>query len=162
MDRVACNSTCESVRSAVGGTRRQRGGALMVAMVMIFMLSIMGVSAMRGSSLEQRMAANSIMTSNTFQAAESATEIVLNDPNQMVAAYMGGSVTLDTSGHAPESMDSEVTLTYTGDGPAPGYSAGAGQALFRALRFVAEGSANIDAASANSTVRQGAYRVVPN
>jgi len=52
--------------------KSQRGGALLVAMVMIFMLSIMGISVMRSSTLEHRMAVNAIRTAATFQAAESA------------------------------------------------------------------------------------------
>ncbi len=38
---------------------RQGGSVLMVAMIMLFMLSILGVAAMRGASLEGQLASNS-------------------------------------------------------------------------------------------------------
>jgi len=144
----------------------ERGTALMVALVMIFMLSIMGISAMRSSTLESRMAANSIQASSAFQAAESSTEIMLNDPANINAAWADqvAGVTLNTTDEldgAAISMDSNVTLRYVGKGPAPGFSLGLGSNNFSSLRFQSNGTGSIDAVRASSQVEQGAYRIVP-
>ena len=57
---------------------REGGAALLVAMVLIFMLSIMGVSVMRSSAIEKRMATNAAQSTTTLYAAESVTEQMLN------------------------------------------------------------------------------------
>ena len=66
--------------------KKQDGAALMVAMVMIFMLTLMGLASMRNSNLDRRMTSNSVQSAITFQAAESSTELMLNDPENMNSA----------------------------------------------------------------------------
>ncbi len=101
---------------------QQRGAALLVAMVMIFMLSIMGVSAMRGSTLERRMASNSIQANTVFQASDSSTEIALNDNSNLQAAWMSATneVNITTDMKRTSEMESSVVLKYVGDGAAAG------------------------------------------
>lgn len=141
---------------------RQRGGALLVAMVMIFMLSIMGVSVMRSSTLEKRMAINAIQSSATFQAAESASNLALNDFNHLNSAHMAGSNTpvvlaIDEV-HADIGLQSVSTVEWVGTGPLPGFSTGD----FQALYYIATGVSAIDSARSQATVEQGAYRGVPH
>jgi len=45
---------------------------------------------MRGSTLEKRMAINAIQSSTTFQAAESASDLALNNPSHLTSAYRNG------------------------------------------------------------------------
>lgn len=144
--------------------KSQRGGALLVAMVMIFMLSIMGISVMRSSTLEHRMAVNAIRTAATFQAAESASNLALNSAANLQAAYAEGlnssfiviAPPVDTS----IGLDSVSTLSYAGEVPIEGFSAGIGN-NFEALVFVATGISTMENAGTQSTVEQGAYRIVP-
>ena len=141
---------------------RQSGTALLVAMVMIFMMSVLGITAMRESSLEKRMTTNSVHKSTTFQTAESATDIALNSPEKLSAAFNGNGVSHDIA--LPASINNEIKSTaelrFVGSGPPIGFSLGTGGG-FQALRFVAEGTAAIDAVQSSSTVHQGAYRTVP-
>lgn len=141
----------------------ERGAALLVAMIMVFMLSLLGVSAMRGSTMEGRMADSAIQTSTVFQAAESATEMALNDSENLARAFElnGTTLDVDVSLKAQEGLASDATLTYIGDGVAFGFSFGQGSNNFQSLRFDADGVAGIDAVRASSSVTQGAYRVVP-
>lgn len=141
----------------------QRGGALLVAMVMIFMLSVLGVSAMRGSTIERRMASNSIQTQTNFQIAESSSEIGLNDSENLESAYEAGgsTVTVDTNIQHAMGSDSEVQMQYIGEGIAEGFSTGSGSNKFMALRFEARGLSNADSVRARSEILQGANRVVP-
>jgi hypothetical protein len=143
----------------------QRGGALLVAMVMIFMLSIMGVSVMRSSTLEKRMAINAIQTSTTFQAAESASDLVLNDATNLTAAFNAGqlkTIMLDIDEVRTDiGLESLSTLTYIGDGAAEGFSFGEDTGSFMSLRYVANGISKIEAARSQRNIEQGAYRVVP-
>lgn len=138
-------------------TRDQRGAALLVAMIMIFMLSIMGASAMRGATLERQMATNAIQAREVFHEAESGTELALNDTENLKRAFVSGEIELDIEVAGPAGINTEATLSYVGAGIAPGYSAG----TFEALRYIVSGSSEADAVGASASVEQGAFRTVP-
>ena len=147
-------------------TRVQRGSALLVAIVMIFILSLMGVSAMRGATLEKRMAVNAVQTSATFQAAESASDLALNKTSYLNAAYQNGlnnELALDIDEvNTTVGMQSESTLEYVGElGLIDGWSAGVGTQAFTGLVYVSRGVTAIPAVRSQATVEQGAYRIVP-
>lgn len=147
--------------------KAQRGGALLVAMIMIFMISIMGVSVMQSSTLERQMTTNAIQARETFQAAESTTEEALNDPNNLSASFVAGAnssvtVSLDLKAHSAgrsgaRDMTTEATLSYIGSGVVEGSSIG----VFQGLRFDAEGLARFNDGSSSATIAQGAIRRVP-
>jgi len=153
--------------------QRQNGGALLVAMIMIFMLSIMGVSSMQGSTLERRMATNSIQTATTFQGAESTSEMALNQEVLMTDAINAADIELVNSGDLTGSvqipfevnlqqdigMESDAAVQFVGTGPAYGFSVGADG--FKAFRFIVTGESQVTAIRAKKTVVQGAYRVGP-
>lgn len=143
----------------------QKGSALMIALVMIFMLSMMGVSVMRGSTLEKRMAINAIQTSTTFQAAESAADLALNVPQHLTRAYQQGQnnelvLEIDVVNEGI-GLESRSTLEYVGDTLATGWSAGVGTQGFEGLLYVASGVSAIPAVRSQSTVEQGAFRIAP-
>lgn len=144
----------------------QSGTALLLAMIMIFMLSIMGVSAMRGSTLEKKMATNAIQSSVTFQAAESASDLVLNTPRYLTAAFdsgIGSETEVDIDAVTSNiGLQSTSTLQYIGNQPAAGFSTGVNASSFDSLLFVSTGVSRIDNVRSQSTVEQGAYRVVPS
>jgi len=50
----------------------QRGAVLIVALVMLLLLTIMGISSMRSTNMQERMAGNMRDQSQAFQAAETA------------------------------------------------------------------------------------------
>ncbi len=54
---------------------RQRGATLIVALVFLFILTILGIASMGSNTLEQRMAANTKDQNVAFQAAESALRV---------------------------------------------------------------------------------------
>lgn len=56
----------------VGSARYQSGAALIFALIFLLLLSIIGVTAMQSSTLEERMAGNVRDTNLAFQAAELA------------------------------------------------------------------------------------------
>jgi len=148
-------------------THAQRGTALLVAMIMIFMLSVMGISVMQSSTLERQMVANAIQTRTAFQAAESTTERALNDATNLTAAFVAESssvdIVLDLHAGAGErdvvapDMTTTATLTYIGSGIVEGSSIG----IFQGLRFDAEGVGRFNDGSTSASVAQGAVRRVP-
>ena len=140
--------------------KKQDGAALMVAMVMIFMLTIMGLSSMRNSNLDRRMTSNSVQSAITFQAAESSTELMLNDPENMNSA-LREKVRKSPDLSSVSELSVGVDFNYVGDGTATGYSLGTNSGGFISLRFEALGTAMISNTQTESNVLQGAYRIVP-
>jgi len=75
--------TC-TVKSAAASAPRptrgdQRGMALVFALVVLLILTILGVSALRTSSLEQLMSGNTQEQTRAFEAADSGLSRSLND-----------------------------------------------------------------------------------
>ena len=145
------------------GASRQRGAVLIISLILIFVLSLAGVSSMRNSALEQQMAVNSILSSDVLQAAESANEVVLNDQRNLARAYESDSITLQNPLGDDSPFASRVTLEYVGEGNAVGGSLNAAQGSnsFAALRYVSSGIARLDDARVSRQVDQGVYRSAP-
>ena len=137
----------------------ESGSALLMSMIMLFMISIMGISVMQSSSLEYRMATNAIETKAVFQSAESVTEAALNDDDNLSLAFNAGTenfIKVDLTMDAESSIDSEAKLEYIGGSVIDGSSIG----TFEGLRFIAYGSGLRDGI-AGAGVTQGAVRIVP-
>jgi len=146
--------------------RSESGAALMIAMVLIFMISIMGASVMRNSNLEHRMASNSVQSAMVFQAAESAVEKTLNDPTSLVAAFgavgadcVGDAISWDAQleGNTIDGLTTESEIRFTRTSLAPGYSPD----LIVSLNYITRGSSQIASARAESAVFRSASRIVP-
>ncbi len=140
-------------------TRTQSGGALLIAMILLFMISIMGISVMQSSTLEHRMATNAIESKAVFQSAESVTDFALNNDSNITAAFDKGvgnphKVTLNMDGSSR--ISSNASLEYVGGSIVPGSSIG----LFEGLRFEVRGK-GLRENIAGAGVAQGAVREVP-
>ena len=61
--------------------RRQNGAALITALVFLVILTMLALSSMSTSTLEERMAANSQEINRAFQTAESGLELAFDDVN---------------------------------------------------------------------------------
>lgn len=60
---------------------RQQGAALFVALIMLLILTVVGLSASQRSTLQERMAANMHLDKMTFSAAESAIGAFVAEAN---------------------------------------------------------------------------------
>jgi type IV pilus assembly protein PilX len=73
------NSTPHFLSDRMGRVSRgQQGAALVMALVILLILTILGVTAMSTSSLEQKMAGNIQDLTRAFQAAESGVDRARN------------------------------------------------------------------------------------
>ncbi len=75
--------------------RSQGGTALIVALLILIVLTLLGVAAMSTNTLEEKMAGNTRRSDLAFQAAESAlrdgeTDLVNNSPTAFNASCAGG------------------------------------------------------------------------
>jgi type IV pilus assembly protein PilX len=85
-------------------SREQRGAALVMALVILLILTIMGVTAMSTSSLEQKMAGNIQDLTRAFQAAESGVDRVIDNNPTGFDLSAGATTACDPS--SPCSFDS--------------------------------------------------------
>lgn len=139
--------------------RSDTGSALLIAMILLFITTAMGISVMQGSSLEFQMATNAIQSKTVFQVAESATEQAMNNTTNITQAFDAGvngemdvSMTLDDL----PNINGNAVLRYVGSGIVPGSSVG----VFEGLRFEVYGTATLDG-EVRAGVTQGAVREVP-
>ena len=153
-----------SIMHALNTTsKQQRGAILSVALIMLFLLSILGLAVMRSTTLEEKMAANSLHEDIAFQAAETVSEEVITDPDNMTAAFNSANDTVDipfSNPHMPM-IEADSTVSYTGEGLAPGFSLGQGSGKFQAYRFIVDSTGRIDDANTKTRIIQGAYRIAP-
>lgn len=56
-------------------TNRQQGVALVVALVLLVIVTLVGLAAIRGTSLQEKMAGNTFDRAQTFQIAEGAIDL---------------------------------------------------------------------------------------
>lgn len=133
---------------------RQDGAVLMIAMIMLLMLSVLGVSAMRGATLEGQLASNAVHKEVTFQAAESASDAVLAIDGKLESIICSDSEEIllqDALGQSSEQKTQSV-LEYAGQAAAIGYSLGG---PISARRFVVTGTSSLHDISTSTSIAQG-------
>jgi len=141
---------------------KQQGAALMVAMVMIFMLTILGISAMRDATLEGQLAANSVHKEVTFQSAESATDIILAIENAASPESIESVICKDDMQFTkddlsvPDVQETTVTLEYAGRSLPVGWSIGG---PIGGRRFVISGESTLIEASTSTKITQGVIAI---
>ena len=144
----------------ISATRHlQCGSALLIALILLFVSTVMGITVMQSSSLGFQMTTNTIQSKAVFQAAESATEEAMNDTDNINDAYNKGlddALTVNLRLEDFPQVQSTAEIRYIGSGLIAGSSAG----LFENLRFEVYGTANIDNQT-RAGVTQGAMRKVP-
>ncbi len=140
----------------------QQGAALMVSMVLIFMLTILGISAMRDSTLEGQLASNSVQKEVTFQSAESATDVILaiEDPinDQAVEAVICKEKMEFTMNDlsVPGAQETTVNIEYGGQSLPTGWSLGG---PIGGRRFVVSGESSLPGASTGTRISQGVVAI---
>ena len=76
-------------------TQQQRGAVLFIALIILLMVSMMGVSAMRSGIFHERMAFNTQVEEMTFQAAETAVNGVIKQARTNEGNLLGRLVALN-------------------------------------------------------------------
>lgn len=135
----------------------QKGAALVVALVLVLVSTLMGVTAMQVSDVENQLVNNNKFRQVAFRAAEAASEQLFTIQNLVTLANeTAPSVTSTTSVDTNVVIDAEIRPF--GDGPATGYTLG-GQNGFKTLKFVASATATMANVDSSSQVIQGVQRL---
>jgi len=137
------------------GRKEQKGAALIVALILLLVITILAVSMMGTSRLQLVMAGNNQFSLLAFQAAQSAIESRL-----ILAGFTTGAppanVTYPYNGIG-SSATAAVTYQAATEVPAGGYSIGAG---FQAYHFEIDVTATAPRGAASNQT-QGVYIVGP-
>lgn len=83
-----------SFRGGHHASRKQRGVALVIVLILLLVMTLLGLASMRGTLLEERMSANLLDRSLAFQAAEAA----LRDGEILIATMVANKTPLPTVG----------------------------------------------------------------
>jgi len=164
--------------------QQQSGTALIVSLVILLVLTIMGVTSISSTNLEERMAQNFQITAINFQAAESAISTILNasdpggagaDKNPFYDAANDPSITslnagigdtstvvnldMDPNNHLQNATSAvSSTVVYGGAGACPGMSIGPIICHY----FQLNANATIVEIGTDTTHVQGFYRPAPS
>ncbi len=153
----------------------QRGAALAVGLFFLLILTIVGLTAVRMTTQQGRMAANYQFQSTTFQGAESAIRGVVAEVRGEIAApavattnLLVESISTPPGNTAPtrsfnvgNETNGTAAVTYRGQGPAPGYSLGAGAGSIVAHRFEINGQSVMTNTNSQAEHLQGIERIGP-
>lgn len=141
----------------------QNGAVLAVALIILFLLSILGLAVMKTSSLEEKMAANSLHHDIVFQAAETASESAIRNSQNMSDAFDSDDQTIDVS-YSHEKLPhitADSSVSFVGEYALPGDSVTQGSGITGFL-FTATSVGSIDEAHTSTTIIQGFSRRVPS
>jgi Tfp pilus assembly protein PilX len=99
-------------RSGARRASREEGFVLFLAMLMLLVLTIAGISLMFASASERSLSSHQTMVSKTFYAADSGVQYATAKLSTDVK-YVGGKLPVGLSTHYPggTSADIEVTVT---------------------------------------------------
>ena len=133
--------------------KHQRGVVLVVSLMVLLVLTLLGISSLDGSIMEEKMAANTQTASMTFQKAESAIRqtfyVESRDPS---GAYQNAELSnTETYNDATYGITAgtvmSVPVTATKNVPCPNSSSGAAE--FRTIEII--GTANVGGINSRHT-----------
>ena len=136
--------------------RRQQGAVLIVAMILLVVLTLLGVTAMNTTSLEEKMASNTQEQVRAFQAAETGLSQAFNDNN---AYDISGTYSVASAPFAGTDNQAGYFTTFMGFSPPPPgslYSATSFQAAHFNFRSTGTSGSNLSV-----TLNGGAYQIAP-
>lgn len=97
--------------------KKQQGATLLVAMVILILVSLIGVTALKNASIEEQMSANLYMKTLTFQASESAVESTIDDKSLQRRTLT--SLTPQNQDVDVEVPNTTASVSYTSNGSGP-------------------------------------------
>jgi len=139
---------------------RQRGVALVIALVVLFILTILGVSALVSTALEGLMAGNVQEQNRAFQAAETGIDAALARADAYVAVR-GQAVTGSATAIGGYNASASYTSTYQGQTDPPRSGKASSAEKVKVNRFKTESVGVTANNGATATLTRGMYQIGP-
>ncbi len=155
-----------NLSSSFNSCQSQRGAVLAVALILLLVITIVGLSTVQTTGLEEKMAANSQFKNMAFQASETAIEEALDDSQYLSNAYTSSvqstswpTKSVATSGASltvsSEAQFIEVTRGIVEDESGTSISLDSNALLF--YNYEIHGTATVNNTGSSNTNVQGAY-----
>ena len=140
--------------------KKQKGAALFISLMILFLMTIIGVSALNNATTDECMALNMQHQKQVFHAAESAINVVKRDVTSLEQAITTGSASTPIAYTGQNDVAASASANYVGCGtPEAGFSLGEGG--FVTHEFSINGSASLGASSAQADHLQGVSLLAP-
>jgi type IV pilus assembly protein PilX len=118
--------------SGFSASSRQQGVALVVALLLLIVITLVGLAAVRGTIMQQRMAANQFDRQIAFQSAEAAMRaaqaLVASNPGSIARNCQAGGVYCRANPFDDPNLDTSKIVTVT-SGTGAGQFAKSGMAV---------------------------------
>ena len=147
------------------GRRQQSGAVLIVAMIILLVLTLLGVTAMNTSSLQEKIASNTQEQVHAFQAAETGLNQAFADnlsydisslPTDIPGSYAGGAIPTVFAGSADRASYVPTFLGFSPPPPGSLYSATSFQAAHFNFRATGTSATNLSV-----VLNGGVYQIAP-
>ncbi len=138
--------------------RHQSGAVLIVAMIILVVLTMLGVTAMNTSSLQEKIASNTQEQVHAFQAAETGLNQAFADnlAYDISSTYSGGAAPTAFAGSADSASYMPTFLGFSPPPPGSLYSATSFQAAHFNFRATGTSATNLSV-----VLNGGAYQLAP-
>jgi len=136
---------------------RESGAALVIALILVLVSTLLGISGMETSSIETRLANNEAFREATFRVAELQADQALESMDIAAKIDAGGATETMELRH---NDNTNVKIESRMDGFAP--LVNASLTKFRTVKVSVMATAKIDSVNTSRTVAQGASQRVPN
>jgi Tfp pilus assembly protein PilV len=140
------------------GGRHQSGAVLIVAMIILVVLTLLGITAMNTSSLQEKIASNTQEQVHAFQAAETGLNQAFADnlAYDISSTYTGGAAPTAFAGSADSASYAPTFLGFSPPPPGSLYSATSFQAAHFNFRATGTSATNLSV-----VLNGGAYQKAP-
>ena len=107
----------------------QRGATLVVALILLILISLIGVSTLKSASVVEKLSSNDYRKNITFRASESAVDTSLTT-NDLISQVIGQPNPItDTIDINIDDATADVTYSSVGEGPVLGASIASSNAI---------------------------------
>ncbi len=147
------------MRHMIGpNSKRQSGAVLIVAMVILVILTLLGVTAMNTTALQERIASNTQEQVHAFQAAETGLNQAFADSlvYDLTNTYTGGATPTTFAGSADSASYIPTFLGFSPPPPGSLFSATTFQAAHFNFRATGTSATNL-----SIILNGGAYQIAP-
>lgn len=137
--------------------QKQQGATLFVALIILVIVSLVGVTAMKNANVEEQMASNLYQKNLTFQASESAVESTINNTT-LIQQALTSTTPIQQNVTVPiPNTTASVSYASAGSGMAVGSSAN----LFSGMRLMITATGEIPDLNARTVTVHGVVRLAP-
>lgn len=137
----------------------QSGATLIVAMVLISVSALIGVSVMQNSGLAEQLVSNDKYRAITFRAGDSAAGVILTDKTVTALSLSSSTDCTESDASIEANIVVSTELCTSGVGIAEGFRIGEGIPGFQMSHFYSSANASIDGVDTTNTVVRGAQHL---